>query len=148
MNEGNRAWLALKSMLSNRGLCIKAKKCIWRSNCTNGSVRSRGMGYEKYWYKESECSWVFSVRRSQLLKIKAQMSSTWATGCVSMTVCVWYLTWLLLISGGRKSWYIIIINNNNLAYIFFFCLGENRRSRSYDWGRAAGTRHSSYQRLP
>ena len=45
MNEGYRAWGALKSVLSNRGLGIKAKKC--RSNCTNGVVRSRGMGYEK-----------------------------------------------------------------------------------------------------
>ena len=30
---------------------------IWRSNCTNGVVRSRGMRYEKCWEKESECSW-------------------------------------------------------------------------------------------
>ena len=43
MNEGYRAWGALKSALSNRGLGIKAKK----SNCTNGVVWSRGMGYEK-----------------------------------------------------------------------------------------------------
>ena len=31
MNEGYRAWGALKSVLSNRGLGIKAKKCIWRT---------------------------------------------------------------------------------------------------------------------
>ena len=47
MNEGYRVWGALKSVLSNRGLGIKAKKCIRRSNCTNGVVRSRGIGYEK-----------------------------------------------------------------------------------------------------
>ena len=29
----------------------------WMSNCTNGVVRSRCMGYEKCWEKESECSW-------------------------------------------------------------------------------------------
>ena len=29
MNEGYRAWGALKSVLSNRGLCIKAKKCLY-----------------------------------------------------------------------------------------------------------------------
>ena len=29
---------------------------IRRSNCTNGVVRSRGMGYEKCSEKESECS--------------------------------------------------------------------------------------------
>ena len=28
MNEGYRAWGALKSVLSNRGLWIKAKKCL------------------------------------------------------------------------------------------------------------------------
>ena len=28
MNEGYRAWLARKSVLSNRGLGIKAKKCL------------------------------------------------------------------------------------------------------------------------
>ena len=28
MNEGYRAWRALKIVLSNRGLGIKAKKCI------------------------------------------------------------------------------------------------------------------------
>ena len=48
-NEGYRAWGALKNVLSNRGLGIKAKKCLHegRSNCTNGVVRSRGMRYEK-----------------------------------------------------------------------------------------------------
>ena len=29
MNEGNRAWGALKSVMSNRGLGIKAKKCLY-----------------------------------------------------------------------------------------------------------------------
>ena len=29
MNEGYRAWGALKSVLSNRGLWIKAKKCLY-----------------------------------------------------------------------------------------------------------------------
>ena len=47
MNEGYRAWGALKSMLSNRGLGIKAKKCPYESNCTNGVVRNKGIGYEK-----------------------------------------------------------------------------------------------------
>ena len=47
MNEGYRALGALKIVPSNRGLGIKAKKSIQRSNCTNGVVRSRGMGYEK-----------------------------------------------------------------------------------------------------
>ena len=41
------AALVTALVLSNRGLGIKAKKCIRRSNCTNGVVRSRGMGYEK-----------------------------------------------------------------------------------------------------
>ena len=29
INEGHRAWGALKSVLSNRGLGIKAKKCLY-----------------------------------------------------------------------------------------------------------------------
>ena len=29
MNEGYRAWVALKSVLGNRGLGIKAKKCLY-----------------------------------------------------------------------------------------------------------------------
>ena len=29
MNEGDRAWRALKSVLNNRGLGIKAKKCLY-----------------------------------------------------------------------------------------------------------------------
>ena len=54
MNEGYRAWGVLKSVLSNRGLGIKANKCLYKCTsvfgevvCTNGVVRSRGMGYEK-----------------------------------------------------------------------------------------------------
>ena len=31
MNEGCRAWRVLKSVLSNRGLGIKAKKCLYES---------------------------------------------------------------------------------------------------------------------
>ena len=56
MNEGYRAWGGLKSVLSNRGLGIKPRSVYTKSNCTNGVVRSRGMGYEKCWEKESECS--------------------------------------------------------------------------------------------
>ena len=29
MNEGNRAWEALKSVLNKRGLSINAKKCLY-----------------------------------------------------------------------------------------------------------------------
>ena len=47
------------------------------------------------------------VKRAQLLKIKAQMSSIRAKGCMFMTVCVLSdLTHLPLLGGGRKSWYI------------------------------------------
>ena len=50
MNEGHRAWGALKSVLSNRGLGIKTKKCLYEGVivATNGVVRSRGMVYEKW----------------------------------------------------------------------------------------------------
>ena len=52
---------------------------------------------------------------AQLLKIKAQLSSIWAKGCILMTVCVFLMTtppWCL----GRKSWYIIILLVIPLAY--------------------------------
>ena len=52
----------------------------------------------------------YTVKRAQLLKIKAQLSSIWAKGCILMTVCVLSdLTRLPLLGVGRKSWYIIII---------------------------------------
>ena len=44
MNEGYRALGVPKSVLRNRGLGIKARSV---SNCTNGVVPGRGMGYEK-----------------------------------------------------------------------------------------------------
>ena len=51
-----------------------------------------------------------TVKRAQLLNIKAQMSSIWAKGCMLIIVFVLSdLTWLPLLGGGRKSWYIIII---------------------------------------
>ena len=46
MNEGYRAWGDLKSVLTwfaNKGQEVS----IRRSNCINGVVRSRSMGYEK-----------------------------------------------------------------------------------------------------
>ena len=58
MIEGHRAWGALKSVLSNRGLGIKAKKCLYEGVIVPTAlyIRSRGMGYEKCLEKESECS--------------------------------------------------------------------------------------------
>ena len=48
MNEGYRAWGALKSVLSNRGLGIKTNISVYmKKKLFNGVVRSRGMGYEK-----------------------------------------------------------------------------------------------------
>ena len=48
MNEGYRAWGALKNVLSNKGLGIKAKKCLYEGLIvSNGVVRGKGMGYEK-----------------------------------------------------------------------------------------------------
>ena len=43
MNEEHRAWTTLKSVLSNRGLGIKAKKCLYEGV----TVQSRGIGYQK-----------------------------------------------------------------------------------------------------
>ena len=48
MNEGFKAWGAMKSVLCNRGLGIKTKKkSIWRSDCIIGVIRSRSVGHKK-----------------------------------------------------------------------------------------------------
>ena len=46
MNEGYRAWGALKSVLSNRGLGIKAKKCLYEGRIVPTALygaEARGM---------------------------------------------------------------------------------------------------------
>ena len=48
MNEGYLPWGALKSVLSNKVLRVKTKKCLYEEVCTNCVIQSRGMGYEKY----------------------------------------------------------------------------------------------------
>ena len=47
MNEGYRVWGLLKSVLRNRGLDIKAKKCIYEGVFVPTAYKCRGMGYEK-----------------------------------------------------------------------------------------------------
>ena len=49
MNEGYSAWGPLKSVQNNRGLGIKATKCLYEGviNCTNSVLLSIGIGYEK-----------------------------------------------------------------------------------------------------
>ena len=34
----------------------------------------------------------YTVKRAQLLKIKDEVSSIWAKGCILMTVCMFYPT--------------------------------------------------------
>ena len=46
MEQGYQAGGVLVE-LSNRGLGINAKKCLYEGVVTNGVVRSRGMGYDK-----------------------------------------------------------------------------------------------------
>ena len=54
-----------------------------------------------------------SIKRPQLLKIKAQMSSIWAKGCMLMiVVCLSSdLTILLLFGGGLETRYMMTILN-------------------------------------
>ena len=57
ITEGYRAWLALKSDLSNRGLGIKAKKCLHETVILQTALYgAEAWGYEKCCEKESECS--------------------------------------------------------------------------------------------
>ena len=43
MNDGYRAWGALKSVLSNRGLGIKAKKCLYEGIIVPTALHGAGM---------------------------------------------------------------------------------------------------------
>ena len=57
MNEGYRAWGAMKSVLSNRGLGIKAKNCLYeRVIVPTALYGAEAWGYEKCLENESECS--------------------------------------------------------------------------------------------
>ena len=48
MNEGYRAWAVLKSVLSNRGLGIKAKKCQYEGVIVPTALYvAEAWGYEK-----------------------------------------------------------------------------------------------------
>ena len=50
MNEGYRAWGALKSVLSNRGLGIKAKRCLYEGVIVPTALYGSevcGMRYDK-----------------------------------------------------------------------------------------------------
>ena len=49
MNEGYRPWGALKSVLSNRELGLKVKKCLYEGVIivATAFVQMRAMGYEK-----------------------------------------------------------------------------------------------------
>ena len=68
-----------------------------------------------------------NCKKAQLLKIKAQVSSIWAKGCILMIVCALSdLTWLPLFRGGRKSWYIIIGLSSGQVddFTFFDCSSQ------------------------
>ena len=62
-------------------------------------------------WREEGCHYMmwlgYTVKRVQLLKVKAQVLSIWAKGCmVDNYVCIIWLTWLPL-DRMRKSWHII-----------------------------------------
>ena len=83
MNEGYRAWGVLKSVLSNRGLGIKAKKCLYE-----GVIVARALyGAEAWGMRSAE------RRKVNVLEMKClrSLSSIWAKGCILMTVCVCFI---------------------------------------------------------
>ena len=48
MNEGYRVWGALKSVLSNRGLGLKAKKCLYEGVIVPTALYgAEALGFEK-----------------------------------------------------------------------------------------------------
>ena len=58
-----------------------------------------------------------TVKRAQLLKIKVQVSSIWANGCILMTVCVFHLTCMTTPPWCRESVmvYYVIVNGLHVA---------------------------------
>ena len=62
INEGHRAWGALKSVLSNRVLMIKAKKCLYEGIIVQTALygaEARGMRSAERWkvnVLEMKCS--------------------------------------------------------------------------------------------
>ena len=57
MNDGFRAWGALKSLPSNRGLRIKAKKCLYKGVIVPMALyRAEAWGMRSAERRKSECS--------------------------------------------------------------------------------------------
>ena len=59
----------------------------------------------------------WTVKRAQLLKIKARLSSIWAKGCILMTVC--YLTWHYYPSlvEGESHGILLLVNQTLLSIL-------------------------------
>ena len=68
MNEGYRAWGALKSVLSNRGLEIKAKKCL----CEGVIAPTALYGAEAWGMRSAE------RRKVNVLEMKCVSFSNWS----------------------------------------------------------------------
>ena len=68
MNEGYRAWGTLKSVLSNRGLGVKAKKCLYE-----GVIAPTALyGADALGMRSAE------RRKVNVLEIKCLRSSVWS----------------------------------------------------------------------
>ena len=63
MNEGYRAWGALKSVLSNRGLRIKAKKCLYE-----GVIVPTSLYGAEAWGMRSAERWKMNVLEMKYLR--------------------------------------------------------------------------------
>ena len=63
MNEGYRAWGALKSVLSNRGLGIKAKKCLYE-----GVIVPKALYGAEAWGMRSAERWKVNVLPMKYLR--------------------------------------------------------------------------------
>ena len=70
MNEAYRAWGALKSVLGNRGLSIKAKKCLYEGKILPTAL----YGAEAWGMRSAE------KRKGNVLEMKCFSKFGWSVG--------------------------------------------------------------------
>ena len=83
MNEGYRAWGALKSVLSNRGFGIKAKKCLYE-----GVILSLALYEAEAWGMRSAERWKVYVLEMKCLRSLVGVSRMDRVRELGMKICV------------------------------------------------------------
>ena len=85
-NSSSELTLTRPSLASRAAILTLRRECK-QSPRSMGRASRDGIGIPSH----TDCFIFYS--RAQLLKIKAQVSSIWAKGCILMIMCMFYLTW-------------------------------------------------------